>query len=144
MFRQELLAEEIAKEAHQVKMLEDTLSNTNENFEQRIAFFERLVRDAAKVLEESRGFIMKGREKSFLEATVNKFEVEREKSFGFIEDLQYEVKTLTEKLNKANTDYDYNLKRIKGDYESLYKEHNMLKQKHFELINSTTQSVIIK
>lgn len=96
------------------------------------------MKEATKVCEESKNLVQSGREKAFLEATVNKFEVEREKSLNMIEDLQYEIKVLTEKLNKTNTDYDYNLKRIKSDYESLYKDHSMLKQKHFELINSTT------
>lgn len=132
------MAEEIHKESEQIQLLENTLNNTTENFEEKVNFFVRLLADAEKACKESKDLIGQGREKASLESTLNKLEEELAKSAIFIDDLQYKEKVLTEKLNKANTDYDFNLKRLKSEYETLHKQYSALKQVNFELTNNST------
>lgn len=133
-----MLAEEIHKESEQIELLENTLNSTTENFEEKVGFFVKLLADAEKVCKESKDLIGQGREKVSMESTINKLEEELAKSALFIEDLQYKEKVLTEKLNKANTDYDYNLKRLKSEYETLHKQYSALKQVNNDLVNNST------
>ena len=110
-------------------------------------FFEKLVKDAQRTVEESKELIRQGREKASLESTANKLEEELCKAHLLIDDLQYKEKTLTEKLNKSHGEYDSNLKRLKSEYEQLHKQHASLKSAYDELHSShykTSTTVIIK
>ena len=110
--------------------------------------FEKLVKEAQRSLEESKELVIQGREKAYLESTVNKLNEELSRAHLVIDDLQYKEKTLTEKLNKSRGEYDSNLKRIKSDYETLHKQHTSLKgvydelhSKHYNISNSVIPSI---
>jgi chromosome segregation ATPase len=131
--RQEILAQEINKEATQIELLENTLNQTTNSFQNQISYFEKLLKDAKKSIDDSKTLITQGREKATLESTVNKLEEELSKAHLFVEDLQYKEKKLTEKLNKSREEYDSSLKRLKSEYESLHKQHSSLKGAYNEL-----------
>jgi chromosome segregation ATPase len=77
--------------------------------------------------------VKQGREKASMGATIHKLEEELSRSHLIIEDLQFKEKTLTEKLNKSRGEYDFNLKRLKSEYENLHKQHTTLKGAYDEL-----------
>lgn len=138
------MAQEINKEAGQIELLENNLTETTGNFESNIGFFEKLIRDAQRTVEESKVLVSQGREKASLETTVNKLEEELSRAHLIIDDLQYKEKALTEKLNKSRGEYDASLKRLKSDYEGLHKQHTSLKSAYDELHSthySTSTSV---
>lgn len=114
-------------------MLEMTLNDATRNFEMNFAHFEKLIKDAQKAVEESKDLVKQGREKASMGATIHKLEEELSRSHLIIDDLQFKEKTLTEKLNKSRGEYDFNLKRLKSEYENLHKQHTALKGAYDEL-----------